>query len=229
MNHLQIYVDQLFKGHKDNKQTRELKDEILSNLEAKVADLTANGTEYTQAVQIATQNINSVDILIDGNKMVYINKFRIELMQAALLYVLIAWIISMPLSVMGIGMLLNFLLLIVVVAIGIIYLALHVKKESQYLGKTSFFNIQNVMRYRKMAWLIWGLFILVSVLGNTAILFGSDIWFSRTISITGPYQFAIIATKYALPVLSILIPLLFNTSLKLIQKHEVNEQYESQE
>jgi hypothetical protein len=221
-------VDQLFKGHKDNKQTRELKDEILSNLEAKVADLTANGTEYMQAVKMATQNINSVDLLIDGNKKVYVNKFRIELMQAALLYVLIAWIITTPLSIMGIGMLLNFLLLIGVVAMGIIYLALHSKKESHHLERTSFFNIENARRYRKMAWLIWGLFILASVLGNTAILFGSDIWFSRTISIAGPYQFAQIATKYALPVLSIFIPLLFNTSLKLIQKHEVSEQYESQ-
>ncbi|AIQ13127.1 permease prefix domain 1-containing protein [Paenibacillus durus] len=229
MKHLQNYVDQLFKEHKDNKQTRELKDEILSNLEAKVADLTANGMDYTQAVKVATENIDSVELLIDGNTRVYTNRYRIEFLQVALLYFLIAWVITIPLRLVGMGILLNFFLLIVVFAVGILFFVLNSKKESHYWGKTSIYNINTVMRYRKIAWLIWGLFVTVSILGNTAVEFGSNIWFGRAINITGPYQFAVLVIRYVLPFVSIIIPLLFPAALKLIRKYEVGEHHENQE
>lgn len=229
MKHLQNYVDQLFKEHKDNKQTRELKDEILSNLEAKVADLTANGMEYTQAVKVATDNIGGVELLIDGNTRVYTNRCRIEFLQVALLYFLIAWVITIPLRLVGMGIFLNFFLLIVVFAVGILFFVLNAKKESHSWDKTSIYNINIVMRYRKIAWLIWGLFVTVSILGNTAIEFGSSIWFGRAINITGPYQFAVLAIRYILPFISIIIPLLFHAALKLIRKYEVGENHENQE
>ncbi|ALS24093.1 MULTISPECIES: permease prefix domain 1-containing protein [Paenibacillus] len=52
-------------------QIRELKEEILSNLEAKVADLTSNGMEYYQAVSTAVEQFDHIDGLIDDNKEVY--------------------------------------------------------------------------------------------------------------------------------------------------------------
>ncbi|MDR0270460.1 hypothetical protein [Paenibacillus sp.] len=39
MNPLQEHVEKLFAGYNPTRQVRELKDEILSNLEAKVAEL----------------------------------------------------------------------------------------------------------------------------------------------------------------------------------------------
>jgi hypothetical protein len=95
---LKNYVDSLFIGYKESKQIRELKDEILSNLEAKVSDLSSSGMEYKQAVQIAIENMDSVDGLIDHNKKVYINRFRIEFLQIALMYSLIAWILTIPIG-----------------------------------------------------------------------------------------------------------------------------------
>ncbi|MCU6707374.1 permease prefix domain 1-containing protein [Paenibacillus sp. J5C_2022] len=229
MKHLQYYVDQLFKEHKDNKQTNELKDEILSNLEAKVADLTANGMEYTQAVKVATDNISGVELLIDGNTRVYTNKYRIEFLQIALLYFLIAWVITIPLRLVGMGILLNIFLLIVVFVVGILFFVLNAKKESYFWGQTSIYNINIVMRYRKIAWLIWGLFVTVSILGNTAVVFGSSIWFGREINITGPYQLAVLVFRFLLPFVFIIIPLLFHAALKLIRKYEVGENHENQE
>lgn len=70
MNRLKEHVDRLFSGYKESSQIRELKDEILSNLEAKVADLTSNGMEYHQAVSITVEQFNQIDGLIDDHKKV---------------------------------------------------------------------------------------------------------------------------------------------------------------
>ena len=43
MRELENYVDTLFANHKKTKETIDLKDEILSNLEAKVADYMEEG------------------------------------------------------------------------------------------------------------------------------------------------------------------------------------------
>ena len=227
MNTLKSYVDDLFTGYKENKQIRELKDEILSNLEAKVADLISNGMEYNQAVIKATENIDSVDYLIEDVKKVYINRLRIELLQVGLLYSLIAWIITIPLKIVGIGVLLNSNLLVIVAVLGILFFVLNSKQEKRYLHKTSVLDIKSAMRNKKLSWLICGLYITLSTLGTTAIYFGSNIWFSRPIRIDGPYQFAVLGIRYALPFISIMIPLLFSAYLRLLQKYEVGVQNEN--
>jgi len=227
MNTLKSYVDDLFTGYKENKQIRELKDEILSNLEAKVADLISNGMEYNQAVIKATENIDSVDYLIEDVKKVYINRLRIELLQVGLLYSLIAWIITIPLKIVGIGVLLNSNLLLIVAVLGILFIVLNSKQEKRYLHKTSVLDIKSAMRNKKISWLICGLYITLSTLGTTAIYFGSNIWFSRPIRIDGPYQFAVLGIRYALPFISIMIPLLFSAYLGLLQKYEVGVQNEN--
>jgi hypothetical protein len=227
MNDLKSYVDNLFTGYEENNQIRELKDEILSNLEARVADLISNGMEYNQAVIKATENIDSVDYLIEDVKKVYINRLKIEFLQVGLLYSLIAWIITIPLKIVGIGVLLNFNLLLIVAVLGIIFLVLNSKKEISYLHKTSVLNNKSAMRNKKLSWLICGLFITVSTLRTTAIYFGSNIWFSRPIRIDGPYQLAEVGIGYALPFISIIIPLLFSAYLRLLQKYEWSEQNEN--
>lgn len=229
MNPLKSHVEHLFSGYKENKQIKELKEEILSNLEAKVADLTVDGMEYNQAVIMATRNIDSVDDLIDGNKKVYSNRFKLEFIQIALLYSLIAWIVTIPLGILNISTVINTFLLIIVFMIAILFLILNTQKKISYLNKITIYNMNTWIRFRKIAWLIWGLFMIAAILGITAIHFGSNLWFSRPISISGPYQFAVIVVNYALPFISIIIPLLINTSLKLIHKYEVGVENESKE
>lgn len=227
MNPLQSYVDQLFKGHKDNKETNDLKAEILSNLEAKVVDLTSGGMEHKQAIRVATESIDSVDFLLDkGNIKIYFTRYVTELLQIALLYCLIAWILTIPLRIIGEGTLLNGLLLIAVILIGVLFLILRFIKASRFVNMTFICDMDVVKRYRRSIWFIWSLFITVWTLGNVAIDFGSNIWYSHQIKMGGPYQFAVLAIKYALPFVSVIIPLLFQASSKLIVKYEVGERDE---
>lgn len=226
MSSLKAHVDNLFKGYKESRQILELKDEIFSNLEARVADLKADGMTHPQAVRAAIESIGSVDHLIDGNQTVYINRYRVELLQLALLYSLVGWIITIPPRIIGAGLLLNYLLLAVAAVTGILYVILSARKDRDYLDRTATCSIRSASRYRKLAWLIWGLFIVVSVLSVTAIHFGSNIWFGRPITISGPYQFAVLGINYALPFTSVIIPLLISESVRLMQKHEAGDDYE---
>lgn len=227
MNELQNYVDRLFKRHKDNKQTNDLKAEILSNLEAKVTDLTSGGMEYKQAVKVATENINSVDFLFDdGNKRIYLIRFLTELVQIALLYCLIAWIFTIPLRIIGTGIVLNWFLMIGVIVVGIVFLILRFIKGNRFLNMTLTYDLDVMKRNRNLIWFIWILFITGWTLGNVAIDFGSNIWYSYQIKIGGPYQFAVLGIKYALPFLSVIIPMLFQASVKLSAKHEVGDRDE---
>jgi len=89
-------------------------------------------------------------------------------------------------------------------------LIINSKKESEYLQCKSFINIQSAFKAKKISWIMWLLFIVVYTLFTTAIQFGSNIWFSRPVIITGPYQFVEIAIRYGIPLISIIIPLILN-------------------
>lgn len=229
MNSLKNHVDSVFSNYKASKQINELKYEVLSNLEAKVDDLTANGMNHSEAIKKAKGSINSIDYLIDGNRKVFINKYNLEYIQIVLLYFIIAWIITIPVVIIGVGFVLNIFTFICSIAIGIKYLLLNSKKEFEYLKCKSFINIQSAFKAKKISWILWLLFIVVYTLFTTAIQFGSNIWFSRPVIITGPYQFAEVAIGYGIPLISIIIPLIFNSAPKLILKYEVGEDNENEE
>lgn len=226
MSRLKMYVDGLFSDYKDNQQIRDLKDEILSNLEARVADLTARGMEYNEAVEMAQENVSNIDMLIDGNKRILTNRLKRELVQIALMYSIIAWIISIPLRILGVGYSLYLLLPLVIIALVIGFLTLNQIKTYSYLNKTTIYNMQSILRYRKFVWLIWLFFIAIVTITTTATHFGSNIWYARPLQINGPYQFASIAAVYVYPGISIFLPLLFNAFVKLMNKYEAGEPYE---
>ena len=100
MDDLKRYVDKLFAGHKETREVRELRDEILGNLEARVADHMEEGMTYDEAVAQARRYLDTVDYLIPEQKPVYRNRYMLELLQAGLLYTVIAWILTIPLRVM---------------------------------------------------------------------------------------------------------------------------------
>ncbi|MGG1660642.1 permease prefix domain 1-containing protein [Brevibacillus sp. NRS-1366] len=224
MDRLHNYVEQLFIKYKGSKQVQELKQEVLSNLEAKVADLTANGMDEGEAVRVAKDGIITIDDLIDSNRKVYINQWRLELVQIGLLYFLIAWIIALPFRIIGSGILLNELLSFITFILGISYLVLRTRKQALYLRQTATLDLQAAFYRRKLGWVIWSIFIGVMVLYTTAIHFGSNIWFSRPATFSGPYQFAVVAIAYVQPFFSILVPLLLHAMPKLIMKYEVGEE-----
>lgn len=226
MDRLKNHVNKLFSGYEENQQVRDLKEEIMSNLAAKVADLESEGMEHKEAVTFATQSIERVDHLLDDEIEVFTNKFKVELVQSALLYSIVAWILTMPAIIMGMGVLVNYFLLAVVITLGLIFLILNGRKEASFLTKVSLYSIKAIRRYRKTAWRIWWLFIGIVLLSITAVHFGSNLWFWRPVAIDGPYQLAVLAIAYLLPFISLIIPMLFNKSVVLIQKNRVGETIE---
>lgn len=225
MDPLQQHVQVLFRKYNRDasKQIEELKHEVLSNLEAKVADLTAGGMDREEAIAQATASITSVEHLIDDNRSVYVSQYSVEYVQIALLYALIAWIVSMPLRVVGIGAGINLLLLVISVLIGVAYMVLLVLvREPGFREKRAFLNIRFAYDLRKKGWWLWAVFMLVSVLYTTAVRFGSNIWFWREVQISGPYQLAEMAIPYILPFFTLIVPLLLHVSPKLMMKYEVD-------
>jgi hypothetical protein len=218
MDELNSYVDRLFQKYGKSKYIAELKAEILSNLEAKKTDLIASGVDEITAIQQAKESITNVDDLIDGNVKVNLGSYQLERVQTILFCSIIAWIISIP------GMLfrqlhtINILLFAVVLIIGIMYLVLSLRKPVEI---QSYINIDRLRHQTKMVWIIWAVFIGMSFLVITGILFASNIWFARPIIITGPYQFANLLSYYMGPLFSLVIPIIFTRINQLWIKHEV--------
>lgn len=222
MDDLKSYVERLFAGHKKTGDVEELKAEILSNLEARIADHVAEGLPYDEALARAKRSLENVEDLLPDRKMVYVNRRRVELLQAALLYSLIAFVLTVPLRLISYrGFAANVVLFIAVIVLGIAYLLLSSRKEEAYLNAVAALNGQKLRRYSKAAWLLWTLYVVVMTAFNTAMHFGSDIWFGRSAHIDGPYQFAVLAAAYALPFITIILPLLFTKAHALAEKHEV--------
>lgn len=117
MEELKSYVELLFSRYRNSARILELKEEILSNLEAKVEDLTAQGMEKEEAVRQAKASITSVDGLIDGNCLVYYNRYKTEVTQVAVLYGVIAWILTLPLKIVDTGIWVNEVFLVLTLSL----------------------------------------------------------------------------------------------------------------
>jgi hypothetical protein len=226
MNNLKVYVDGLFFKYPSNKSTDDLKAEILSNLEAKKADLIAHGFDEKDAIERAKASIKNVDALIDGNRNIFIKQFQLESLQISLLYLVIAWFITIPMIIFKPFLSLNLLLLFSIIIVGIIYLVRNTQKTDESFLAERYVNINRFMSLKRLVWVVWALFAVSYVLIMSGIFFASNIWFSRPITIDGPYQFAFIASHYLVLLPTFVVPLIVNRLLKLLQKYEVSENHE---
>jgi len=224
LNPLREHVEKLFAEYKPTRQTRELKEEILGNLEARVADLTAEGTEYAEAVEIAKTGIVSVDGLIEGQLRYDAAKYRVELLQSALLYCLIAWIVTIPMRLVGVAGQFSLALPLISLVLGIIYLIVRSSVTGEN-RRIETWDRAAAERSRKLAWIVWGIFVLAMTASTTALHMGSHIWFGRPLHISGPYQFGVLAASYVWPLVTMIVPLLFNASIRLKYKHEAGAEY----
>ncbi|GJM77058.1 hypothetical protein HMSSN036_92740 [Paenibacillus macerans] len=220
MNMLQKHVNRLFAPYPDTPEIREMKDEIAGNLEAKVADLMKEGMDYNEAVRLAVADIPSVDGLIEEDREIFVNRYRLELGQLALLFSLILWIVTIPMRLIERSAL-SYLTFALVLGTGIVYLTLNTLWKKESLDRTARRSLRMARRHAGLAWIIWGLFIFVSVLAVTALQFGNNLWFARPVTLSGPYQFAVVGLSYAKPFLTLPIPLLFQASVRLIRKHDI--------
>ena len=217
MNNVRNHMDKLFANYPKTEETFELKEEVIGNIEAEIEDLQSHGLSLEEAFHKSIGKMEKLDGLIDGVKSVRISKVLMEMMQWTLIYTLIAWIITIPLSVFYVFRRASWALFLIIIVIGISYLIYYTicKALSRDYLQVNLYKISTV---RKYVWIIWSLYIVATWGIVTATLFGSNIWFGRPITIGGPYEFATGSVMYVSPVITIIVPLLMNKLQKIITK-----------
>ncbi len=227
MSEVRKYVNKMFAGYPKNEETLDLKEEVIGNLEAEMEDLVINkGFSAEQAFKVSTEKMDKLDGVIEGVQTIQLNKVMVEITQWLLLYLLVAWIVSIPLNIYSSLRATSWLLFILIIIIGIFYIVL--KFSGGFLtNDLKNINLGLLKKWQKVIWIIWTLFIVGQWGMITAVYFGSDIWFGRTISFDGPYQFGQIVTSYLAPLVSIIIPLLMNRLRQMLilgGKHRTYEE-----
>lgn len=219
MNELSKHLDKLFVKYKHHPNAKELKEEILGNLEEKKADLMENGLSEQQAIAKAIKDMGTIDHLIDDNVLVYVNKVKREWLQSTLLYVVLAWILTIPIALFGVYINFSVLMFAGVVLVGIIYIIDITNKDPQYLNRTKYVDINKYVSWEKYIWIAWAILVAVNIVVVTGVQFGSNIYFGRAIKIDGPYELSYIVVQYLLPLLAIVVPLSVRRYCRLIRKH----------
>lgn len=219
MHEVKKHVDKLFAAYPKTDQTLELKEEVIGNLEAEIQDLQSGGASFADAFRMSTERLGKLDGLIDGVKSVRIAGVATAFMQWALIYTLIIWILTIPLSILPSMIRTSWVLFIIILLMGTVFLILYASRSAIANVRVTV-NLVKLAVFRKIVWGLWSVFVVVCWLKFTGLLFGSNIWFSRPLSINGPYEFATIVAMYATPAMTIIIPLLFNKMNTLIGKQE---------
>ncbi|MCM3134134.1 permease prefix domain 1-containing protein [Paenibacillus polysaccharolyticus] len=220
------HLDGLFAGAQDTQEHRELKEEIRSNLAARIDDYLAGGMSEERAFQTAIQHIDGMEQIMSDYRHVKRVPYWTALWQSTLIYSLVAWIITIPTRVMLGGAALNNLLLIISLIVGaayVFYLVSNRGDESSDQDKTTPIRMPILKQWQRRAWWLWAAVMLAFWGTQAALRFGSNIWFNRPIQVDGPYQLAVILIAFALPLLSILIPLVVHRAYRIISKYEVSD------
>lgn len=219
---LRRQVEGLFSKQKPSDEIHDMKEEIFTNLEARYDDYLSQGISEEAAFDLAIKQIASVDILIDGNKSIYMTRLWTHILQITLIYALGLWIFTIPARVLYEGVALNTSLLLIACAVGFVYVFfLYFKKMAGWDG-ISVVNTNNLLKWIRRAWILWmGFFIAVVVL-ITAAKLGSNLWFWKPVRLSGPYQYAVFFYPYLYPLLSIAIPILFTQAVKHVKRYEVS-------
>lgn len=221
MSDLRKYVDDLFHDYRSTKRTKDLKEEIHGNLEARKIDLMGEGYNEIEAEQIACSYITSIDDLMCREAEVNNGAYRLELTQMILLGTLITWIVSIPGILFRSLFAINVIAFAAVVCIGIYYAYLMMIKKKK--TDTKRISIVWWNRAAKAVWIVAGTYVLIGLVTTTGIYFGSNFWFHRPVKIDGPYQFAQILSSYLASVYVLAIPIIFSSCKNIWKKHEVLE------
>lgn len=215
MEPLQKYVDELFRRQRLTAEVTELKEEILSNMIAKRDDLMAQGMSAAAATQKAKESLPSIDGLLEGAQLTWINRYHTGCLQNVLLNCTVFWICSMPLLFTGYAPF-SYAGLLGTAIFGVLYLL----NKSRQMDAVTFMSVPASRKRGKTIWIIWSLFFLAAVGTMAAVTFGSNLWFGRPVNITGPYQMANLAVRFYVPLLTVVVPITVSGFTKVLIQNE---------
>ncbi|WP_145049440.1 permease prefix domain 1-containing protein [Paenibacillus xylanexedens] len=219
------HMERLFEHAQDTTANRELKEEIHSNLAARMEDYIDQGMSEEQAFDKAIQHIAGLDQIMSDQHQVQRFPYWTAVLQSALIYCLIAWIITIPMRVLMEGKIVNFWLMIASAIVGGAYLLyMWSNRERQRNAEaTTVIRSTTLRKWTRIAWWMWGALILVLWSTQAALRFGSNIWYSRPVLVEGPYQFVVLVIAFVIPLLTIIVPLIVQKAGRLVREFEVGE------
>ncbi|MFB8372348.1 permease prefix domain 1-containing protein [Paenibacillus taichungensis] len=219
------HVNRLFNHAQGTLANQELKEEIHSNLAARIEDYMEQGMDEEQAFQTAIQHVAGMEQIMSDHRRVQRVPYWTAVLQSVLIYSLIAWIITIPMRVMVQGTTINNLLMIMSVIVGGVYVFYMLKNKNTSTDSedTTVIRTPVFLQWTRRVWWLWVGLIVVLWGTQAALRFGSNIWYSRPIQVEGPYQFAVIAIAFAIPLLSIIIPLIVQRAYRIVGKYEVGD------
>lgn len=218
MDELERYVNKMFRSQKDTAEVRELKEEILSNMQAQKIDLMAQGMSEAEAIRKAKESLTSLDGLVEDQQLTWVDRYHTDCLQSMLLSSVLFWILSLP------GLMVDAWLVRDVIALGcgatVICAVPYIVQKCMKKDRTEILAVSDSRHRAKLVWMVWGIFVAVVLLSGVALYFGSNIWFHRPvhIHIDGPYQFAVMVLPIYLLLLTALIPLTVSGFTRLLQK-----------
>lgn len=207
MEELNSYVDRLFKGYKLTNEMLDLKAEILGKLAAKKAELMEIGYSQDEALKMAEESITEIDSLIDGNRCIYISKFKRAVLQKILLYLGLSFIIAAICRTTPDIAAPQTVVFWVLLVSCLVYLGICVRKSPDYWMKTGYINTKQFEKWKKYGWLLAIILIIICWLRITYIHFAARLLFHHPLPIGGSDQIAALIFDYILPLLFLVIPL----------------------
>lgn len=234
MDELEKYVEDLFAHQPNTSANRDLKAEILSNMRAQKADLLAEGMDEAQALQTVKAGMPSLAGLAEDTVTVYVDRYRSDCLQAAVLSSVVFWLLSLPAQLLNLDTFRGAfwkLGMLATIVFGAAYLIQkcwvqgHCKQDR--VAQRSMERSRKEVRW---AWILWGLAAALFVGCEFLLRFGSNIWFHRPIHITidGPYQLALYLMPLYLLLLTVLVPLTMAQFPKYLEQNGKGVQDESE-
>ncbi|GIP38812.1 hypothetical protein J31TS4_20920 [Paenibacillus sp. J31TS4] len=217
---LKRYVDRLFAGQEMTEELADRKEEVLSNMDARLEDYLAQGLTGEEAFRRTVRQIDSIAFLLPGVKRVDRYGYAADLAQTALLYALLVWVATVPSRLLGVGLWLHHAMLLASGAAGAAYLILLMLERGARDGKGFTVRLSLLRGWEKKTWMLAGLALLLQWGMLLGVRFGSSLWFGRPLSVSGPYQAAVLGYSLALPLACLLLPLLVRRAVRLADQHE---------
>jgi hypothetical protein len=155
-------------------------------------------------------------------KVVYIKRLRLKLMQISLLYSLIFWLLSFVLKVKQINQLSYQFLWLLTIALTLSFSFFCVQRalNPYYFDHTiGYLDLQQAKKVRSFSLLFSGLIIVTSTIYNIKTLLFNQTDPSGLESIADLYWYL----RWLLPFFSLLMPLIFSILPRLILKYEVKD------
>lgn len=225
MKELERYVKQLFRQQADTAEMRDLKEEILSNMQAQKADLMAQGLSEDEAIRQVKNSLPSLDGLVEDQQLTWVDRYHTDCLRAMLLTSIVYWILILPTQVLSWAQSNWFFqakwyLLFGMVITLILAVAYWIQK-SLHQDRAERRAISECRRKVALVWKFWGALVAVILLTEIGVYWASDIWFHRPLHlphINGPWSLAVTLLPFYLLALTALVPLTAAQFPKMLQK-----------